>query len=233
MEELGTVCRRCIPWDRWVAGGFAGSVQLGFLLLEDLSRGLARIHPGHAVAPVPLALKWHRRARRFFRHADPRLQDPGCQILLAGVSPRQNNGDSPWALSHAIAMRSPDFTPEFARFDRCVSIGSGASFEPYKPALEDTFALAQMEVGMPGGSGIMLLTRVWATLEQHPLVGVSRHAHLMMVERGAIKIHTSDRTEVRADGTEILHRMPPVARSWPEFVAAVTGQGLPIAAASC
>jgi hypothetical protein len=224
--------QKLYPLGRWVAGGFAGSVELGFFLLGDLSRGLAQLPPGQATSPIRLALKWHRRARYAFKHVK-RVQDLGCQIILVGVSPQRNNGDSPWALSHAIAMRSPDFTPEFAQFGKCVSIGSGAAYAPYKPALEDTFSLSQMEVGMPGGSGFALLTRVWATLEQHPLPGVSRHAHLLVVERGAFKMHTSDRTEVPREGPEIFHRMPPVAQSWPEFVQMASAQGLPTATACC
>ena len=51
--------------------------------------------------------------------------------MILAVSATENNGDSPWARSHAFTLASPAFEPFFANFKKCASIGSGRS-----PALD-------------------------------------------------------------------------------------------------
>src|SRR6266704_3650612 len=74
--------------------GFAGSVKIGFVLLDALATQLPR---KQVRTPTVLARDWiPSLASRVFRAAPEPERKLGCQIIVAAVHPTENLGDAPW-----------------------------------------------------------------------------------------------------------------------------------------
>lgn len=212
-----------------LAGGFAGSVELGFAMLGDLYETL-RGWPERAY-PVPraLILAWHRRARFLFDHARDDLRELGCELMLIGASPSGHRGAPGWGRTDVGVMRAPRFEPEFAKPDKCLSIGSGSSVAHCKGVLEaDTWPLLKMEVGNLGGTGFALASRLWFTLQRDPVDSVSNHLLLARVSRSAgVQIEPVGWHEVDAEPEP----WPTIASDWEQFQRLAAEHGLSAAAA--
>ncbi len=211
-----------------IAGGFSGSVEMGFRLLADMAVIInSTTPPGHAIIPRYFAHKWHRRARRIFSEQPPPIQQLGSELLLVGVSPGERIGDSPWPRADVIVMRSrTGFSPEYATGIRCLSIGSGSAVEVYREALENPETFIQLELGGSAGIAFGLAVRLRHVLSKHPKPGISRYTHLTLVRADSITIQPMDFTDIESDGTVVRDHMPPVARSWEEFSTLVERNGL-------
>src|SRR3712207_479938 len=86
--------KKVYPIAPCIAAGFAGSVRIGFELLDDLRRQL-QLPPdlaGHAWRPEAIANKWPPFAAKMFARAPGSEQKLGCQILMIGVSPNEDLG---------------------------------------------------------------------------------------------------------------------------------------------
>jgi len=215
-----------------IAAAFAGSVRLGFALLDDLRTVLGHLEdPGRAWKPRAVALVWRRRARRIYRDAPERERKLGAQIMLLGVSPRQNMPlmISPTqsiplpglALATVAIMRSPQFEPHWIEIGAIDSIGSGSDSTPYvgmlrKISMEPFFWESEMRI--PTAYAKMARHVLQQTIERHPEATVSPHVHLCIVGRGAVEINGT--SHVCRRGGEIVELpMPAVATTWAEFEA--------------
>jgi hypothetical protein len=211
-----------------LAGGFAGSVEVGFRLLGDIAAILqATALPGHAILPRAFAHRWYRRARRVFSEQPTSIQQLGSELLLVSVSPVERVGDSPWPRADVIVMRSRSgFSPEFATGLRCLSIGSGSGVEVYREALADPQTFFNLEIG--GGTGIALglAMRLRHVISKHPQPGISRYTHLTLVRADSVTVQPMNFTDIERDGTVVCDHMPPVARSWEEFSSLAQQNGL-------
>jgi hypothetical protein len=118
------VLQKVYPVGTWMMAGFSGSVRLGFELIEDMREFFGPAVEGYAWMPQQAAWRWHRRARRRFSAAPDDVKRLTSSVLLVGVSPCIN-GPHHW--TRCVRMRSPDFTPEFARPFSWLSIGAGAT----------------------------------------------------------------------------------------------------------
>ena len=224
--------QKVYPVHRMLAGGFAGSVELGFVLLRDLGMWLATLPQDAIPFPRSVAFKWHRRARWIVEHAPGELRDLGCEIILVGASPTQNRGEAPWARTDVMTLGAPSFRPVIAAPDRCVSIGSGSAIDAYRAALEaDPSFLFKGEVGMPGGTGTFLTSRIWFTVRDNPAAAVSRHMLLTSVSRAGVETGPAGWREIGDDGEPIKDPWPPIAEGWDEFCKLAGGHGLAAAGA--
>ena len=216
-----------------LAGGFSGSVEVGFRLLADMAIIInTTTPPGHAIVPRAFAHKWYRRARRFFSGQPTTIQQLGSELLLVGVSPGERIGDSPWPRTDVIVMRSrTGFSPEYATGIRCLSIGSGSAVEVYREALQDPQNLIQLDVGGSAGIALGLTAQLRHVISKYPQPGISRYTHLTMVRTDSITIQPMNFTDFESDGTVVRDHMPPVARSWEEFSALAQQNGLATAEA--
>lgn len=220
---------------RFIAAGFAGSVEFGFRALSDLSAELAQIPQGEGWIPGWVAFKWYRRVRRGFAAAPDSVRRLGSEIVLIGVSPTVDLGIPGFARPTVAILRAPNFEPQILRMNAIESIGSGRGVEPYREELERLGRDRQVqlsEAGMPGGFGGMLMHFLRGTLEEHPDRFVSPYVHLCLVRRGEISIQKSDYT-IFEGGEPREIRMPPVATSWDEFQDRCQHLGADAGAAIC
>jgi hypothetical protein len=104
----------------YIVAGFAGSVRIGFQMLESLAKFL--IVPPNAPQPGAwepewVAEHWKPLALEIFTGADVSEQALGCQILLVGISnkidPKVAANPRAVLMPHACIVRfsSPDFDP--------------------------------------------------------------------------------------------------------------------------
>ena len=104
--------QKAYPLSNFIVAGFAGSVQIGFGMLQSLS-DLLRL-PSEELAtrawdPVWVSVNWAPIAKSLFEHAPAIEKVAGSSILMVGASP-----DEPCALGSKIyftRFASPDFRP--------------------------------------------------------------------------------------------------------------------------
>ncbi len=236
----GTV-RDCLqkiyPVGRFIAAGFAGSVEFGFMSIDDLRRYVYLADPNKACVPGKVAFTWYRRARAAFRQAPKSLKQLGAEIMLLGVSPTVDLGIPGWARPMVAIMRQPDFFPHVVPINEIQSIGSGSVVKTYLEELRglsgEWHELMKLEVGGRGNFAATIRQVINTIIKKHPEGTVSPHVHLCLVRRGSIQLSTSDHSLVALDGTRTEFRMPPVVSSWPDFRAHCVQIGTDATAATC
>jgi hypothetical protein len=219
-----------------VAAGFAGSVKIGFSLLDSLSVHL-RISEEqkstYAWNPRWIADTWPKIARATFLKHHETERKLGAALLIVAISPTEDRGVAEFPKVFLIRCNSPDFKPGIITrgFQSC-SIGSGAGVQKYKSALNQLCRMQsgshQAEVGKPFGWADTLCFALSRTAIENQVAGVSSHFNLLAFNRSAPPFITnSDHNTYSKDGTsKIEHRMPSVAQSYSEFqsMCQVTGQ---------
>lgn len=193
--------QKIYPIGRHIAAGFAGSVRIGFAMLDKLRELCNFDDPRVAVNPAEVAEQWPLYARRVFEMADDNDKAALCHLMLIMVSPQADAENPGWRRSHVQLFKSPDFEIEEIPVHRLGSIGCGIHYPSCKAAI-DSFGdlkrreiLMRGEVGTQGGMGSMLgsdLTRILKRVQPH---GVSAHLHYCWVYRGQTIIRANNHAE--------------------------------------
>ena len=230
--------QKAYPVGNFIAAGFAGSVRIGFKLLQSLTEFLALTKKDTqtlAWDPPWVSSQWAPIAWSIFNSERVQEKLRGSQILMVGASPTEPC----WlgARIYFTRLVAPDFRPcLMSRAIKFCSIGSGAAISEYKHHLKPHFRLAsrihRAEVGNPGGWARMLGFSISRALVDNPRTGISRHLHILIVQRGSISVENNDENVYR--GQDLVEvRMPSVARSYADFVEKATCSGHDAAGAVC
>ena len=208
----------------FLAAGFAGSVRIGFMLLDSLAK-FTHMSPEalktHAWDPMWIANNWQPIAKEVFYSAPQEEKRLGSQFLIVCASPTENA--SLGAKIYFIRLSGPGFKAGImTKPIKLCSIGSGADVYEYKRALKPLFNLRsrilQAETGMECGWADMLSFSVTRLLHDRPKKGISKHLNIHVVKRGTLYEKNNDERIHGADGSIIEFIMPKIARSYPEFV---------------
>ena len=193
--------QKIYPIGRHIAAGFAGSVVIGFSMLDELRRLCSFDDPRVAVNPTEVAEQWPSCARRVFELADDEDKTDLCHLMLIMVNPRADVENPGWRRTHVQIFKSPDFEVEEIPVHKLGSIGSGISYPPCKAAV-DSFGdlkrretLMQGEVGTQGGMGSMLGSDLTRILKHIQPQGVSAHLHYCWVYRAQTIIRANNHAE--------------------------------------
>jgi hypothetical protein len=224
--------QKLYPMSRFIAAGFAGSVRIGFAMLDALADLLRDLPEGSAWHPEEVADCFQDLASQVFQAAPQAEQALHSHLILLGAHPTEDAGIPGWARCSVHTLKSPAFNPQLAKVREVVSIGSGSMVARYQEALDgfssNVLSLLQGEV-MGARMGFLPLSMVvQKTIEQNPTLGISPHAHICVVRRGSVEVGTNDENRYPASGEVIEVRMPSVATTWNEFVQLVvssTGSG--------
>lgn len=219
---------------RFMAMGFAGSVLIGFEMVDRLKQLLQNDDPELAWDPIEVAEWWPQDAREVFQGFDEDDTKHGSELILLSAHPTDHNGIPHFARCFVHRFRDPDFTPDLAGAWDVVSIGYGAGVAPYIEELEyaaANYTDLQMEVGNPGGSGYMLMWRTRAAIEANPTPGISSLVQFCTVRRGGISISDVNRRAYGDSAGDLV--MPRLARSLDELAEILDGDGLSAAGACC
>jgi hypothetical protein len=231
--------QKAYPLSNFIAAGFAGSVRIGFTLLQSLSDGLSlpsKALETHAWEPKWVSQKWASIAKSVFDSAPEEEKVHPTQVLMLGMSPTENCGLG--AKVYFTRFASPDFRPcIMSRAIKVCSIGTGARIKEYhrdlKPLFRLTSGILQGEVMNQGGWARALGFSISHRLGEFPRAGISRHLHILIVRRGSILVETSDENIYPPDGSCIEVRMPSVAQSYEQFLGLAESLGHNAAGAIC
>jgi hypothetical protein len=212
--------RKIYAVGRFIALGFAGSVYIGFKMAQSLARMLYLPDYSRAWIPEYVAKEWQTRAQQVFDLSPNIEKAQGCQLMLLGVHPTNNHGDSPWAKSEAYTFFAPDFQPVRIRPEKLVSIGSGAKVKEYSRILKNlskqTNSVMPLETVIPGGMSSGISDSITDVIQQVHKKGISPHLHICLVSRGDVILRTNDRIFIGEDDSDNFI-MPNVVTSWLDF----------------
>jgi hypothetical protein len=239
--------QKIYPVTNSIAVGFAGSVRIGFMMAEAMSRWLRCDEPDGFWQPLEVAEQWPEIAKKIFQSALPEEQGLQCALILLSTDPVTRNGPGPQTYVHTF--HSPDFEPLKAETQKTAGIGSGAFIAEHRQHLDELsenherrFNLMRMEAGMPGGMGSHLGYQLTDLLKRTTPNGISSHLHYCWVYLGKVIIKTNDHSMVgrwtilpggsginqpedapsvlettKGEAGEVVFRMPRIARSWTEL----------------
>jgi hypothetical protein len=224
-----------------LVGGFAGSVLIGFRLLENLRANLelpVEQRATHAWDPRFVANEWSPIARRIFDNASQSERKLGSQFLLVGVSPSEDRGVANAPIVYLIRFVSPEFKPGFIRRTQVMcSIGSGTAVRPYiqelRPQLDIHSSLNMMEMAGQGGWAHALSYSMSRMIRAYPTAGISPNLHTLVVGHGIRSVANNDEKIIYADGSKLEMKMPLVAKTYAEFEKLIRSEGDDAAAAMC
>jgi hypothetical protein len=229
--------QKIYPMANFIAAGFAGSVQIGFAMLQGLSDQLRNLPEGAAFLPQGVADCFSPLARDVFQSFSRDEQASHSHLMLLGAHPTDDVGIPGFAQCSMHILKSPDFEPTIAPIGQVVSIGSGSVFPPYQEALasfsSDPMALMRMESAGIGMTSLILGMVVQKTIKRTPIPGISPHAHICLLRRGLVQVWPNDEDQYPHGGGKIEFRMPTVAKSWREFVRMTSDTSKPLHGAVC
>jgi len=219
-----------------IAAGFAGSVRIGFAMIQELSELLSTGEEGQGWNPEEVAGWWPKDAKAVFNCFSDNEKHLKCQIMLLGAHPFETVGTTKWPKTEVYIFTAPDFEPVRAEPKELLSIGSGSSVKPYQNALAEVFkneiTFAHMEIGDPGGFGRGLMLEIAEAIRKMPTQGISPHVHICLVTRSSVRLGTNDLwAPEQPELDDFL--MPKVAESWKEFEEIVRTNGALSEAAEC
>ncbi|HKY07435.1 MAG TPA: hypothetical protein VJQ55_04300 [Candidatus Binatia bacterium] len=203
-----------------IIAGFAGSVPLGFQLLEDMKHSLAA-----PKATRGSIMRWHRRARQIFKSAPTAWQNSFSQILVVGSHTRGR--------TRCIRMISPDFKPEIGTELSWLSIGSGAAHSEatawangycHHTFLQD---FGGLEIAEPHfGIARSMALNLAMDLLREPMSSVSNILQVGVVEGNTVKIETLGLVPTGPSAWRTQTLQNPLLQSWDDFSEAVSKDGL-------
>ena len=170
--------------------GFAGNVYGGLTMIGSLSREIEKEKNNRdnlILEPEKLINAWSGIAKKLFNNLVEEASQGGIHLLMAGVSQTQDLGIPGVGKPVVSILKSPEFTPEYAKISDWLNIGSGSEVKEYQEIMnkfsgEKTFPIAKMETQNPGGFasvlGILLITNVQKEAE---IKGISKHFHVAIV----------------------------------------------------
>jgi hypothetical protein len=217
------ILKKAHPLGPYIAAGFAGSVLIGYRLLESLRQFLIPPEDNVAWQPEWVAERWAAIAKEVYESSSLEERKLGARLLMVGISPDQNMGTPDVPRVYIIRFASPHFVPGFVRRGLNVAhIGSGSTVRRYVQGFRSHFRYTasslKAEIGSPHGWAQMLGSTVDLIANKHPLDGVSPHVHIIQVRLGEFSQGVNNRKTYMPDGSgPLLFEMPDVAADYPEF----------------
>jgi hypothetical protein len=227
-----------------IVGGFAGSIKIGFQMLESLSRFL--IPPPGAPQdggwePGWVAKHWQPSAIRIFANASSEEQSLNSHILLVGIASGRNKKSAKNVQNlliprvYLITMKSPNFKPVF--FTKPLSIvhvGSGSTVLYYTEKMHELFcnedfSMQSMAAG-PALWSAVLGNSMGKLVNEHPFEGVSPHVHILVCSQGYIFEGTNNETVISPVYKKF--EMPKTARSYEDFCIMCNDGGINVKGAT-
>ena len=219
------------PLTRNILGGFAGSVRAGFFLLQVIRR---QMYEEHWYSLPKITRRWMTRLmRRAFADLPANERSAGSQWIMVGAHPDLTRGPFKIPRAHTYRFSSPTFEPEETIGVECLGIGSGDTVVQYRDAasqLSKDFVLHQTStMGLKWPAHTMAAT-LHSTVSGAPMPGISPYFLYGSVSLTEVLIEAFEYEERRPEGTR-LHRLPPIARTYDEFIKYCGSEGLSAEAA--
>lgn len=224
--------QKIYPVGGGLLAGFAGSVKIGFSLLQALACESAKLHSDKAWNLDVIANTWWPRvARRVYSLESQTERALRSQMIIAGTHPDKNQGSFPQAVMFTFS--SPDFRP--MKVTTMASIGCGARAPDCMKVVETAFGKPDPEFLMLHESGPQLVASavgvtLQETIRQNPTTGISPFFQVGIVSRGFC--HFSQ-CECFFEGDGTRKNFPEVAKDFDSLIPLLKRNRRNIGAAVC
>lgn len=213
--------KKAHPLGPCISGGFAGSVKIGYLLLDDFSQRLIKgiAKPNTIYDPVEASRAWAPTAAQLFQQAHEEEKILGCEILLVGLG-LEHNGIPFLPRIVQVKLTAPSFEPQIElNMPAACHIGSGGAVKAYTDAIAEWFNPTnsfsiQLQVRSGQAWVHFLGNAVNTAVSKTQDKLVSPHVHILIWSRDGLAEGTNDTTN--SDGTSF--KMPDVAKTYQEFL---------------
>jgi|GEM_PF-1232859 len=243
--KTANILQKVYPLGKFIAGGFAGSVKIGFDLLDSLKKFLQPpviYEKDYCVYPHWVAEKWSNEALSVWNNSSENEKNLGSKFLIVAAYP---SNDYNYLFGNCkiciIRVSSPEFKPKIINKIGIWSIGSGSQVKEYKNAIKSLIKneitpedeVFGIELFQPGTIATNFLFRLSRTIEKRPNE-FSKNLHMVTVKVGEIFICNNDTRIYRpnTDKPEIIE-MPKVAKSYSEFCIMCKGRNIDASGAKC
>lgn len=218
-------CQKVHALSQDVIGGFAGSVKIGFAVIERLRVELQLPNANSAWELDTVVNDWLPGVvKDVYDSSEASEQLLGCQIILASAHPTRNRG-APMPWTDVVKLSWPNFVPQFAAQTGALSIGSGSSELVYAGFVNQVTAYGntpfnQAAIGNTQNQGRFLAQSLSDLVSRHSVNGISKIFQVMDVTRNKINICNHEYDIHPPTGTVQHIRFPAVvATSYEDFLA--------------
>jgi hypothetical protein len=237
-EESHIDCLQKVhPLGKFVVGGFAGSVKIGFAIIDQIQAELAVVDEGNVWSLDIIANTWLPRVvRKIFNSFPLSEKILKSQIILASTHPTINWPFPNTSLPVLYKLESPDFEPQKAAQDEVLGIGNGAIVDCMievneickKPFFHETI------LGGVQYQAMYVANILEGVIKKIPLPGVSNLFQFATVNRKQIEIFNHERSLCTAEGNKPILKFPPVlAKSFEQLKRMVVKSGVNLECATC
>lgn len=203
-------------------GGFSGSVKIGFRLLSALHHQLLPFSKKEGWSlDVVANTWWPRLAKRIFKESEPEEKKLHSKIILAGVHPTKNRGESLWAWSDIYTFTSPDFGPRKAAFNDALAIGSGQlipNLADLVSSVSNNFSFLNLASMNTEIQARMLAQALSTAITEEKAAGISKLFQVGIALRDQYIIAPHEYTLYPQNGEKLEYKMPKVAKSYSQFL---------------
>lgn len=217
--------KKAFPVGRFICAGFAGSVAIGFRLIDSLRTFLLPPDETGAWKPKWVAETWGPVAANIFRLSPEIQRRAHSHILLVGVDRDENMGIPGMMRIYVIRLTDPNYEPEIWSKPLSVChIGSGGGVDLYTTALQGFFKLDNdaHKAHMAGVSAwpAMLANTFGRIVKENPVSGISPHVHILICAGATILEGNNNMTTFPGGGAAPIEvKMPHVATTYAEFLS--------------
>jgi hypothetical protein len=215
-----------------MALGFAGTVRIGFRMVEKLRALRAASKLEEKWEPETLAQWWPKVASEVFQKEAQGGED--CELMLLSAHPTQDLGIPNWAKCSVYLFRSPNFDPDPAEPDeiypagsKTVAIGCGNELAPYRALLDRPTEFHTGRHG-PVEHGLFtsrLLFEIRSTIFEHPTSDVSPILQLCTVNRLHVDIINANGKRYAVGGGVTDFTVPRLATNLDELRVEIQDEG--------
>jgi hypothetical protein len=191
--------QKIYPVGRFVAMGFAGSVLIGFTMLEVISKLLHTNDENGMWDPEAVAAWWPRDAEHVFESFPAEERALQSHLMMISAFPNVERKDAPWPRSFVHIFKSPRFEAASIPVHKLGAIGCGTAVEPCQKIVDDLsnnydsmFSMMKGEQGCPGGMANTLGFSLTSVLKDNQPRGISAHLHYCWVYCKKVIIKTND-----------------------------------------
>ena len=229
--------QKVYPLGKFIVGGFAGSVRIGFYLIGHLQTELSILDEGNVWDLDIIANTWLPRVvRRIFNSSPSDEKNLGVSIILASVHPTKNGPFPKIPLTLVYKFNSPTFEPQKAAQNEVFGIGSGAGIIDCMNNVNEICNSFSFHKAIYGGEQYQAM-RVADILEREiqklPLPGVSNLFQFATVNRNKYEIFNHERDIATSEGRKPLVRFPKIYSNYEEFINFAKTLGIKTECAIC
>jgi hypothetical protein len=133
--RVSVTLQKIYPIAQSITLGFAGSVFIGFQMIDAMRRWLHCEQSDHAWKPLETTELWPAIARDIFAAAAAEERELQCALLMLSADPEE---PTPFgAKTYVHTFRSPDFAPMRVETHKAAGIGSGTDVPVFQKYLND------------------------------------------------------------------------------------------------